>query len=275
MPIDFLTAAERERLNRFPEPIPDEDLRVFFTLSDRDTQEVRKQRGAPNQLGFALQLCALRYLGFAPDDLRTTPDVAVAFVAQQLGVSPAAIAAYGGRIHTRTTHLQQVQAYLNFHLALPLDIAVLTTWLVERALEHDKPTLLLQLACDKLRRDQIVRPGITRLERLVATAREQAHAETLRRLTPLLTPAQHVWFDNLLVPEPGLGHTRLAWLRQEAVSHAASQILMTLERIRFLGDAGVPHWTLTDLTPNRVKWLAQVGWRATPQQLQRMPPVRQ
>src|SRR5712692_6659904 len=58
MPIDFLTAAERERLNRFPEPIPDEDLRVFFTLSDRDTQEVRKQRGAPNQIGFALQLCA-------------------------------------------------------------------------------------------------------------------------------------------------------------------------------------------------------------------------
>ena len=34
MPIDFLTAAERERLNRFPDPIPDEDLSAFFTLSD-------------------------------------------------------------------------------------------------------------------------------------------------------------------------------------------------------------------------------------------------
>lgn len=274
MPIDFLTAAERERLNRFPEPIPDEDLRVFFTLSDRDTQEVRKQRGAPNQLGFALQLCALRYLGFAPDDLGTTPDAAVTFVAQQLGVSPAAIAVYGGRIHTRTTHFQQVQAYLGFRPALPLDVAALTTWLVERALEHDKPTLLFQLACDQLRRDQIVRPGLTRLERLVATAREQAHAETFRRLTPLLTTAQQAWLDNLLVLEPRLGRTRLAWLRQEAVSHAASQILMTLERMRFLVDASVPQWTLTDLTPNRVKWLAQVGWRATPQQLQRMPPVR-
>jgi Domain of unknown function (DUF4158) len=54
MPIDFLTAAERERLNRFPEPIPDDDLRVFFTLSDADQLEVGKQRGAHNQLGFAL-----------------------------------------------------------------------------------------------------------------------------------------------------------------------------------------------------------------------------
>jgi Tn3 transposase DDE domain/Domain of unknown function (DUF4158) len=146
--------------------------------------------------------------------------------------------------------------------------------LVERALEHDKPTFLFQLACDKLQRDQMVRPGITRLERLVATAREQAHAETFQRLTPLLTTAQQAWLDSLLVPEPSLGRTRLAWLRQEAVSHAASQILMTLERIRFLIDAGVPHWPLPGLPPNRVQWLAQVGWRATPQQFQRMPPVR-
>ena len=145
---------------------------------------------------------------------------------------------------------------------------------MERALEHDKPTLLFQLACDKLHREQIVRPGITRLERLVATAREQAHAETFRRLTPLLTPAQQAWLDSLLLLESDLGRTRLAWLRQEAVSHAASQILMTLERIQFLGQAGVPGWALTDLTPNRVKWLAQVGWRATPQQFQRMPAVR-
>jgi hypothetical protein len=116
--------------------------------------------------------------------LGITPAEALTFVAQQLQVSPTTITAYGARSHTRTTHLQQLQVYLEFRLALPLDIAALTAWLVERALEHDKPTLLLQLACDKLRRDQIIRPGITRLERLVATAREQAHAETFQRLPP-------------------------------------------------------------------------------------------
>jgi len=30
MPIGFLTAAERDRLNRFPVPIPDDDLFAFF-----------------------------------------------------------------------------------------------------------------------------------------------------------------------------------------------------------------------------------------------------
>jgi Domain of unknown function (DUF4158) len=94
---------------------------------------------------------------------------------------------YASRRRTQTDHQLHVQAYLKFRRATPLDFSALHAWLVERALEHDKPTLLLQLACEKLYRDKIVRPGVTRLERLVATARDQAHDETFRRLTPLLT----------------------------------------------------------------------------------------
>lgn len=36
MPIGCLTAADRTRLNCFPEQIPDEDLRAFFLLSEAD-----------------------------------------------------------------------------------------------------------------------------------------------------------------------------------------------------------------------------------------------
>jgi len=69
MPIGFLTATERDRLNHFPTPIPDEDLRAFFWLSEADQHVINYQREAHTRLGFALQLCALRYLGFAPDDM--------------------------------------------------------------------------------------------------------------------------------------------------------------------------------------------------------------
>jgi Domain of unknown function (DUF4158) len=162
MPIGFLTTAERERLNRFCEPIPNDDLSVLFLLSEADHRAINKQREDHTRLGFALQLCAFRYLGFALDDLTTTPWDAVVFVAQQLGVPPETIHAYDAQMKTRTTHLQQVQAYLGFRPATLLDFYGLHTWLVERALEHDKPTLLLQLACDELHREQIVRPGLTR-----------------------------------------------------------------------------------------------------------------
>ena len=59
------------------------------------------------------------------------------------------------QVKTHATHFQQVQAYLGFRTAAPLDLYALQTWLGERALEHDKPSLLLQLACDKLRREQV------------------------------------------------------------------------------------------------------------------------
>src|SRR2546422_9874445 len=222
MPIGFLTATERDRLNHFPTPIPDEDLRAFFLLSEDDQHVINHQREAHPRLGFALQLCALRYLGFAPDDLSTTPEDVVLYVARQLDVPAAAIHADGQRIKTRTTHLQQVQAYLGFRLATPLDFYALQTWLVERALEHDKPTLLLQLACEKLRRDQIVRPGLTRLERLVATARQQAQTETFHRLTPFLTVERHTVVDGLLRPNPATGRSVLQCLRHEATALPAT-----------------------------------------------------
>lgn len=144
MPMGLLTDVERARLDRFPEHITEDDLRAFFLLSEADHHAVNRQREAHTRLGFALQLCALRSLGFVPHDLSTAPQAAVVYVAQQLDVRPEALAAYGLRVPTRTVHLQQGQRHLGFRRAAPLDVYALQTWLVERALEHDKPTLLLQ-----------------------------------------------------------------------------------------------------------------------------------
>lgn len=270
MPIGFLTAADRTRLNHFPAQIPHEDLSAFFWLSEADHGIINQYREAHLRLGFALQLCALRYLGFAPDDLHTTPAVVVEYVAQQLEVAPQALVTYGTRRPTRTTHFQQIQRYLHFRLATPLDMYALQTWLGERALEHDKPMLLLQLACDKLRQDHVVRPGLTRLERLIATARQYAHEETWRRLTPLVTVDQYIWLDSLLEPDPHTGRTLLNWLRREATAHTAMQIVETLHKVALLLEAQVHTWDVTGLNPNRLKWLAQLGWRAPTPQLQRM-----
>ena len=86
MSSDFLSAAERERWQRFPETIPQDDLVVYFLLSDDDEREVNRQREPFNRLGYALQLYTLRYLGFVPTDFTATPEVAVTFVAEQLGI---------------------------------------------------------------------------------------------------------------------------------------------------------------------------------------------
>lgn len=274
MPGSFLNDTERERLRGFPTEIPSEDLIGFFTLSERDQVLVRGQRRDHNRLGFALQVCALRYLGFVPTKLHSAPKAAICHLAERLGVAPGCLAKYGERSQTRTGHLQEVLAHLGFRKARPSDLRALRTWLVDRGLEHDRPSLLFQLACEKLRTDKVVRPGLTCLERMVVVARQEAQHETFRILTPLLSDDTRTLLDSLLVPDAVRGGTALTWLRRSAISNTPKAILRNIEKLEFLKGAGVVQWALNGLSPNRLKRLAQITRRATGQALQRMPEER-
>ena len=99
------------------------------------TAVVRNHRGNHNRLGFALQLLTLRYLGFCPDDLATAPVTVVAYVAEQLDVTPDVLDTYGDRAQTRTDHFLELQAYLGFRQARLGDLRSLAKWLLERAPE--------------------------------------------------------------------------------------------------------------------------------------------
>jgi hypothetical protein len=78
VPRRIFTPQERKRLDAFPSEIAEADLIRYFTLSRSDLDLVRRQRGDQNRIGFALQLCALRYMGFCPDDLEIVSTTALA-----------------------------------------------------------------------------------------------------------------------------------------------------------------------------------------------------
>ena len=57
----ILSAAERESLLALPES--KDDLIRHYTFSDTDLSIIRQRRGPANRLGFAVQLCYLRFPG--------------------------------------------------------------------------------------------------------------------------------------------------------------------------------------------------------------------
>lgn len=73
MPVRSLTDAERERLSGFPSEIAEEALYSYFTLSGYDRRVVPERVPPAIRLGFAVSLCAVRYLGFYPEDLTAAP----------------------------------------------------------------------------------------------------------------------------------------------------------------------------------------------------------
>jgi TnpA family transposase len=274
MPVGFLSQADRERFNRFPETIPHDDLVAYFLLTESDLAQVQRCREETTRLGFALQLCALRFLGFVPDDLSGSPMGVIEFVADQLPLSPGSLLSYGQRPATRTAHFQQLLHYLGFRKPTDADLQQLSQWLLARALEHDRPTLLLQMVSEYLRREKWVRPGISRLEQWVSRARSQAQEETYCALLPLLPPSRCQWLDALLETDAESHRTSLAWLRVPATTANAPQILATLEKIAFLQENGVTQWDVSAVNPNRLKMLAQIGRKSTNQYLQRAPTKR-
>ena len=186
MPASIFSDAELARLAGFPEEIPLEDLIRAFTLTGADLDLVANRRGAANRLGLALQLCALRYLGFVPPDLSVAPQPAVRFVADQLEVSPKALQGYACREQTRREHRAEIRQHLGFSVPRPRDLLALETWLVDRALEHDSPRLLFRLSGERLRSQNLVSPSPDRVVRLVTSARSRALDRTYALLEPLL-----------------------------------------------------------------------------------------
>ena len=134
MPGTFLTAKEREQLASFPDDIPHWDLITSFTLTDEDHTFIQTYRNAPHRLGVALQLGAVRYLGFCPTHLQAAPLDTIAFLAAQLHVDPRVFQDYGTRRMTRSAHFQAVLDHLGFRRVQDKEQEQLLTWLTERAL---------------------------------------------------------------------------------------------------------------------------------------------
>ena len=110
----YPSRSEADRLERWPARIELEDLRESFALGDGDRGLVFDQRGAENRLGLAVQLCALRFLGFVPEKLTGIPEPALRFLCQQTQTEPHELLRYGEREQTRSDHLALVREHLDF-----------------------------------------------------------------------------------------------------------------------------------------------------------------
>ncbi len=195
-------------------------------------------------------------------------------VAREMAIDPAAasvlLTAYGGwQGETRRKHRAQVLGRLGWRWCGSGERKLLDEFLLARALEHDAPGVLLQLACDWMRAERIVRPSVDTLTRRIASARDAARAEAYQRLGPLLAPPRPVQLDGLLDVDPDLGVTRLAWLRRGATAATPEVLEAELDKLEFLRRHGADRLDLSRLPAGRRRMLAEIGRRSTNQALQR------
>jgi len=124
---------ERQHSALFDLPTDEASMLLHYTLADDDLEHVNSRRRPENRIGFALQLCALRYPGrlLSPGEL--IPEKVLRFIAAQLGLPGDDVLPYAARRQTRQQHLHALRKIYAFKMFSGRGARGLKAWLETEA----------------------------------------------------------------------------------------------------------------------------------------------
>ncbi|WP_427131691.1 Tn3 family transposase [Pseudarthrobacter sp. S9] len=268
----ILSAAERHTLLALPEG--QEELIQHYTLNDADLALIRQRRKPENRLGFAIQLCYLRFPGTILGTDQTPDPPVLAMVAAQLGVPVESWDEYGRREQTRHEHLIELQTGFGFKLFGLSQYRAAVHELVELALQTDKGIVLAGALVESLRRQGIVVPAVDVIERVCAEAITKANRRIYAALTGDLSDDHKHRLDGLLKRREEGKSTRLAWLRQSPVKPNSRHMLEHIERLKAWQALELPAGIERQVHQNRLLKIAREGGQMTPADLAKFEPQR-
>ncbi|HEE9968112.1 TPA: Tn3 family transposase [Citrobacter freundii] len=261
----ILSATERESLLTLPDA-KDELIR-HYTFNETDLSVIRQRRGAANRLGFAVQLCYLRFPGIflGVDDPPFLP--LLRMVAAQLKVPVESWNHYGQREQTRREHLVELQTVFGFKPFTMSHYRQAVHTLTELALQTDKGIVLASTLVENQRRQSIILPAMNAIERASAEAITRANRSIHAALADSLIPVHRQRLDELLKRKDGSKMTWLAWLRQSPAKPNSRHMLEHIERLKAWQALDLPAGIERQVHQNRLLKIAREGGQMTPADL--------
>ena len=261
-----------EASERLPQDIDPDTLRKYFTLTRPDLEQVDQCRGVANKLGFAVQLCTLRWRGHFLRDTREIPEPVLENLSLQLGVLPIPIDDYPQNEKTRFDHLERIRQHLKFIHCDASQRERLLQHLTDTAQALPRSTALRQAAHRWLQEQKIVRPGRTTLRDVIGTALETALENAYIQLSNTLAPGQAEKIEALLViatPPEGddandgpWSRSRLELFKAMPRKESPEALLALLDRLSQIGSLGLSGLSaLTEVHPATRRMLANWGYR--------------
>jgi TnpA family transposase len=268
----LLTPAERTGLLAFP--TTDDEFIRHYTFSEPDLSAIRQRRGNHNRLGFAVQLCYLRYSGFVLPTDAEPPAPLLSIVSRQLRIEPDIWPQYAQRAETRREHLVELQAWLNLSSFATADYRRIVHQLAELARQTDRGIVLAEALVEMLRQQRIIMPALDVIERVCSEALTRGTRQVYEALTASLSAHHRRALDGLLSIREGTKGSGLIWLRQPPGPPKPKHVLTHLERLKTVRELWLPDGLEHAIHQNRLLKLAREGGQMTAQHLCDLEPAR-
>ncbi len=272
MPVEFLTAEQRSRYGCYVgEPSP-EQLALYFHLDDRDRALLEPRRHAHTRLGFALQLCTVRFLGTFLSDPTDVPHNVVLTLASQLNIADLSILSHYREGEMRYDHVHEIMREYGYQdFASQPEHFRFLRWLYTRAWwSEERLTVLFDLAMARLVDRKVLLPGVSVLERLISSAREHASRRLWRLLAAIPTPPQRALLETLLEVPAGERQTPLDRLRRGPTRVSGPALVAALHRVEAIRLFEMEHLDLSFVPRGRLKALARHATTALVQHLRHL-----
>ena len=268
----ILSAAERESLLALPDT--KDDLIRHYAFSESDLSIIRQRRGPANRLGFAVQLCYLRFPGviLGVDEPPFPP--LLKLVADQIKVNIESWGEYGQREQTRREHLVELQTVFSFQPFTMSHYRQAVHTLTELAMQTDKGIVLASAFIEHLRRQSVILPALNAVERASAEAITRANRRIYAALAEPLSDMHRRRLDDLLKRRDNGKTTWLAWLRQSPVKPNSRHMLEHIERLKAWQALDLPSGIERSVHQNRLLKIAREGGQMTPADLAKFEPQR-
>ncbi|TIP78017.1 MAG: DUF4158 domain-containing protein, partial [Mesorhizobium sp.] len=257
----LLKADERKAL--FGIPDDEESLIRHYTLNPSDRLEADVRRRPHNKLGFAVQLCVMRYPGRLLGIDERPPAAMIAYVAEQLGVNPREFALYARRTQTRFEHSRHLAEFLGLRAATREDRRAALLAAIEAAAMTDKGLPIATAVVNEFRGRNVLLPSAHAVEKIGLAGRAIARRQAEATLLNGFSDEQLETFDALLKVDPVIGQTRFNWLRSAPEAPGADNLVGLIDRLEFLRNLAVDPRLQGRIHPERWAQLVREG-DATP-----------
>ncbi|MCF7997404.1 MAG: DUF4158 domain-containing protein, partial [Chromatiaceae bacterium] len=254
-----LSASQRATFEALP--TEHSELTKHYLLSDEDLRLIGSRRRAENRLGFAVQLCLVRYPGRVLRAGEQLPSVLVAFVADQIGAEAVAFRDYAHRDQTRREHVAFLVEHLGLSTFRSQHVRALVHWLVPIAADHPRGGLLVGSVLNECRQRRLLHPDLSVIERLVGAAMGRAQRRVLAEINGHLNAYQCRQLDAWLVPEADRHQSRFSWVRQPIGKPCPANMLAIIERLRGIRAFHLCPIILEQLSAQRRQDLSREGNR--------------